>query len=50
MRVMGLEAISQKPNTSQGHPDHEVYPYLLRSSIIDRPSLRHSRSMKMLSR
>src|SRR5882757_3909440 len=26
MRVMGLEAIFQKPNTSQGHPAHEVYP------------------------
>ena len=22
MRVMGLEAIYQKPNTSKGHPDH----------------------------
>jgi putative transposase len=36
MRVMGLEAIYQKPNTSQGHPDNKVYPYLLRSLIIDR--------------
>src|SRR5271154_6590371 len=27
MRLMGLEAIYQKPNTSQGHPDHKVYPY-----------------------
>src|SRR5271165_3373195 len=26
MRVMGLEAIYQKPNTSQGHPDNKVYP------------------------
>jgi putative transposase len=38
MRVMGLEAIYQKPNTSQGHPDHTVYPYLLRGLIIDRPN------------
>jgi putative transposase len=38
MRVMGLEAIYQKPNTSRGHPDHKVYPYLLRGLIIDRPS------------
>jgi len=37
MRVMGLEAIYQKPNTSQCHPDHQVYPYLLRGLIIDRP-------------
>ena len=38
MRVMGLEAIFQKPNTSQGHPAHEVYPYLLRGLSIDRPN------------
>jgi putative transposase len=38
MRVMGLEAIYQKPNTSQGHPDNKVYPYLLRGFIIDRPN------------
>ena len=37
MRVMGLEAIYQKPNTSKGHPDHKVYPYLLRG-IDDRPA------------
>jgi len=38
MRVMGLEAIYQKPNTSRSHPDHKVYPYLLRGLIIDRPN------------
>jgi putative transposase len=38
MRMMGLEAIYQKPDTSQGHPDHKVYPYLLRGLIIDRPN------------
>ena len=38
MRVMALEAIYQKPNTSRGHPDHKVYPYLLRGLIIDRPN------------
>ena len=38
MRVMGLEAIYQKPNTSRGHPDHTVYLYLLRGLIIDRPN------------
>ena len=38
MRVMGLEAIYQKPNTSQGHPDHKVYPYLLRGLAIERPN------------
>ena len=38
MRLMGLEAIYQKPNTSRRHPDHKVYPYLLRGLSIDRPS------------
>ena len=38
MRVMGLEASYQKPNTSRPHPDHKVYPYLLRGLIIDRPN------------
>jgi putative transposase len=38
MRVMGLEAIYQKPNTSQPHPDHKVYPYLLRGLAIARPN------------
>jgi putative transposase len=36
MRVMAIEAIYQKPNTSKGHPDHKVYPYLLRGLTIDR--------------
>ena len=38
MRVMGLEAIYQKPNTSRSHPVHKVYPYLLRGLAIDRPN------------
>jgi putative transposase len=38
MRVMGLEAIDQKPNTSKGHPAHKVYPYLLRDLVIERPN------------
>jgi putative transposase len=38
MRVMALEAIYQKPNTSRGHPAHKVYPYLLRGLAIDRPN------------
>ena len=38
MRTMGLEAIYQKPNTSRGHPDHKVYPYLLRGLVVDRPN------------
>jgi putative transposase len=38
MRVMGLEAIYQKPNISKGRPDHKVYQYLLRGLSIDRPN------------
>jgi putative transposase len=38
MRVMGLAAIYQKPNTSKGHPEHKVYLYLLRDLVIERPN------------
>src|SRR5271170_4692869 len=38
MRVMAIEALYQKPNTSKGHPDHKVYPYLLRGLTIGRPN------------
>ena len=38
MRLMRIEAIYQKPNTSRRHPDHIVYPYLLRDLVIDRPN------------
>ena len=38
MRLMGLWAIYQKPNTSRQHPEHTVYPYLLRGLTIDRPN------------
>ena len=38
MRKMGLRAIYQKPNTSAPHPEHRVYPYLLRDLTIVRPN------------
>ena len=38
MRLMGLEAIYPKPKTSRPHPEHRVYPYLLRHLNIDRPN------------
>lgn len=38
MRIMGLEPIYSKPRTSRPHPDHKVYPYLLRDKTIDRPN------------
>jgi putative transposase len=36
MRQMGLVPIYQAPKTSQKHPEHRVYPYLLRGKPIDR--------------
>jgi putative transposase len=37
MRIMGLEAIYPKPKTSRPHPDHKIYPYLLRGLPIKKP-------------
>ena len=36
MRRMGISALYRKPNTSKPHPEHEIYPYLLRGMNIDR--------------
>jgi putative transposase len=36
MRIMGIEAIYRKKNTSARHAEHPVYPYLLRNLVIDR--------------
>ena len=36
MRQMGLEAIYPRPRLSQGHPEHEIYPYLLRNVSLHR--------------
>jgi putative transposase len=36
MREMGLEAIYPKPHLSQTHPEHKIYPYLLRDVMVDR--------------
>jgi putative transposase len=38
MRLMGIEAIYQRPNTSKPHPEHSVFPYLLRGLSIERPN------------
>jgi putative transposase len=38
MRRMGIEAIYQVPKTSKPHPEHKIYPYLLRDMTIDRPN------------
>jgi putative transposase len=37
MRLMGIEAIYPKPHTSRPHPEHRIYPYLLRDLTIDHP-------------
>ena len=34
MHQLGLQAIYPKPKLSQAHPDHKVYPYLLRGVDI----------------
>jgi putative transposase len=38
MRVMGLESVAPKPNTSKPNEEHPVYPYLLRGLTIERPN------------
>lgn len=34
MQIMGLQAIYKGPNTSKKHPQHPIYPYLLRKLPI----------------
>src|SRR4029078_5373699 len=36
MRLMGMVAIYQRPNTSKEAPEHSKYPYLLGGLTIDR--------------
>jgi putative transposase len=38
MAKMGLEPIYQRPRTTVPHPEHRIYPYLLRELVIDRPN------------
>lgn len=38
MQKMGLMAIYQRPNTSKPHPEHTIYPYLLRGLDINEPN------------
>jgi len=38
MRLMGIEAIYPKPNSSRRNPRHPVYPYLLKNLSITRPN------------
>jgi transposase InsO family protein len=36
MRRMGIKALYRKKNTSKRHPEHAIYPYLLRYVAIER--------------
>ena len=38
MRRLGVHALFQRPRTSQSHPAHRIYPYLLRNLPISRPN------------
>ena len=38
MRKLGLWAVRPTRNTSKRHPEHQVYPYLLRGKTIDQPN------------
>jgi putative transposase len=38
MRIMGLEAIYPKPQTTTLSPEHKVYPYLLRNLSVAEPN------------
>ena len=38
MKRMGIEALYRKPQTTKKHPQHRVYPYLLRGLTINRPN------------
>jgi putative transposase len=38
MRLLGLAGMAPGPNTSRPHPQHKVYPYLLRGVTVTRPN------------
>ena len=35
---MRIEALYRRPNTSKPAPGHKIYPYLLRSVVVERPN------------
>ena len=37
MQKMDLVAVAPAPNTSRRHPQHKIYPYLLRGMNVTRP-------------
>jgi putative transposase len=38
MRLMGLAGMAPGPNTSRAHPEHKIYPYVLRGVPVIRPN------------
>ena len=38
MRMLGLAGMAPGPNASRPHPQHKVYPYLLRGVVVNRPN------------
>lgn len=38
MRILGLAGMAPGPNTSRPHPQHKVYPYLLRGVVVTKPN------------
>ena len=38
MRLLGLQAVYRAPRTSDPHPEHRVWPYLLKGLRIERPN------------
>lgn len=38
MAILGLSGMAPGPNTSRPHPEHKVYPYLLRGITVTRPN------------
>ena len=45
MRKMGIEALYRKPRTTKRHPEHKVFPYLIRNISINRAN--HVRAMDL---
>jgi len=38
MRILGLAGMAPGPHTSKPHPQHKIYPYLLRGVFVTRPN------------
>ncbi len=48
MRKIGLSPIYQPPRTSEPHPRHRIYPFLLRHLTIGRPDQEWRRAAALL--